>query len=182
MVVSHSIETKDWTVTLSNVYVYTNSIFACEDVMTTECMPEEVVTSRLVRASLEKELKIVSEKCIECKLCVKECAFFRKYGTPKEIADSYNPADKDHLSMPFECSLCRLCAAVCPVNIDPSRMFLELRRENVKRGGGDYPEHSVLLAYERRGTSRLYTHYAIPIGCDTVFFPGCALSGTRPDK
>jgi uncharacterized membrane protein YdjX (TVP38/TMEM64 family) len=61
-------------------------------------------------------------------------------------------------------------------------MFLEMRREAVRRGFGDYPEHSVIIGYERRGTSRRYTWYAFPEGCDTVFFPGCTLPGTRPAR
>lgn len=84
--------------------------------------------------------------------------------------------------MPFECSLCQLCAAVCPVDVNPANMFLEMRRESVSQGNGDYPEHSVILGYERRGTSKRYTYYALPLGCDTIFFPGCTLPGTRPDK
>jgi hypothetical protein len=46
--------------------------------------------------------------------------------------------------------------------------------------GADDPRHSPLIAYERRGTSRWFTFYGLPEGCDTVFFPGCALPGTRP--
>jgi len=135
-----------------------------------------------VRASLQKELDTISDKCINCKLCQKECAFLRKYGKPKEIADSYDPSEKVHQGMPFECSLCQLCAAVCPVKINPALMFLEMRRETVKGGNGDYPEHAVILGYEKRGTSKRFSYYTIPDGCDTVFFPGCALPGTHPEK
>ncbi len=137
---------------------------------------------RPISPSLRKELDTVSEKCINCKLCQKECEFLRKYGKPKEIADSYDPSDKAHQGMPFECSLCQLCAAVCPVKINPTDMFLEMRRESVRRGAGDYPEHAVILGYEKRGTSKRFSYYTLPEGCDTIFFPGCALSGTRPDK
>ena len=135
-----------------------------------------------VSQDLKEQILIVSEKCIRCKLCEKECAFLRKYGKPKNIADSYDPADKVHQGMPFECSLCQLCAAVCPVKINPALMFLGMRRETVLRGHGDYPEHDTILGYEKRGTSRKYTFYSFPSGCDTIFFPGCTLSGTRPDK
>jgi uncharacterized membrane protein YdjX (TVP38/TMEM64 family)/Fe-S oxidoreductase len=135
-----------------------------------------------VRASLRKELDTISDKCINCKLCQKECGFLRKYGKPKEIADSYDLSDKTHQGMPFECSLCQLCAAVCPVKINPANMFLEMRRESVESGSGDYPEHAGILGYEKRGTSKRFSYYTLPIGCDTVFFPGCALTGTRSDK
>ncbi|MEW6585796.1 MAG: VTT domain-containing protein [Nitrospirota bacterium] len=135
-----------------------------------------------ISLSLQNELNTVSAKCINCKLCRKECEFLRKYGKPKEIADSYDPSNKLHQGMPFECSLCGLCAAVCPVGIDPARMFLEMRREAVRRGVDSFPEHKGIIGYEKRGTSKRYTFYTLPARCDTVFSPGCTLTGTRPDK
>ena len=137
---------------------------------------------RNVNQKLDEELKTVSETCINCDLCIAECGFLKKYGKPKEIADAFDPLDKKRLAMGFECSLCRLCAAVCPVQIDPSEMFLEMRRETVRQGNSDFSKHKGILNYERRGTSKRYTWYALPEGCDTVFFPGCTLPGTRPDK
>jgi len=38
--------------------------------------------------------------------------------------------------MPFECSLCGLCAAVCPVHLDPAQMFLAFRQAAVLKGLG----------------------------------------------
>jgi hypothetical protein len=55
----------------------------------------------------------------------------------------------------------------------------ELRLLRLK--GTDDPRHAPLLAYERKGGSTIYSFYGLPAGCDTVFFPGCALPGTRPD-
>jgi uncharacterized membrane protein YdjX (TVP38/TMEM64 family)/Fe-S oxidoreductase len=124
----------------------------------------------------------VSEKCFDCKLCRKECRFLETYGNPKSMAKNYDPADRVEQSKPFECSLCGRCTAVCPVGIDPARMFLEMRREAVRSAGCEYPEHAVILGYEKRGTSRRYSYYALPQGCDTVFFPGCTLPGTRPQR
>ncbi len=131
---------------------------------------------------LRQELDAVSETCIRCNLCEKECAFLQKYGNPKDIADQYDPALKENRDMPFECSLCRLCTAVCPAGVDPAELFLRMRQEAVRRGGGDFPEHKGQRDYERRGTSRAYSYYGLPKGCDTVFFPGCALSGSRSEK
>jgi uncharacterized membrane protein YdjX (TVP38/TMEM64 family)/Fe-S oxidoreductase len=135
-----------------------------------------------IHENLKAELSVISGKCIQCKLCQKECAFLGKYGKPKDISDSYDPGNTAHQGMPFECSLCQLCASVCPVKINPARMFLEMRRETVRKGKGDYPEHSVILGYEKRGVSKRYSYYALPDSCDTVFFPGCTLQGTRPNQ
>jgi len=131
--------------------------------------------------ALAQALGLVSRTCINCKLCGKECAFLRKYGKPKEIADSYDPANLAHRIMPFECSLCRLCESVCPVNVHPTDMFLLLRREDIARNlEVTRSKHNLLLGYEKRGASRRYSYYALPAKCDTVLFPGCALPGARP--
>jgi Fe-S oxidoreductase len=134
-----------------------------------------------VSPRLREALQNISDRCISCELCQQECAFLQEYGKPKHIADSFDPHNKDHQGIPFECSLCELCAAVCPVEIHPAKMFLEMRREAVRTGQGDFSEHGGILAFEKRGTSQRFSYYALPPGCDTVFFPGCALPGTRPD-
>lgn len=109
-----------------------------------------------------------------------ECAFLRKYGKPKEIADDCMENHPFQRTMPFECSLCRLCEAVCPVDAKPADMFAQLRRASADLDPGAVARHSILLNYEKRGTSPRYSHYAIPGDCHTVFFPGCALPGARP--
>lgn len=136
------------------------------------------------RNQLAAVLRDHAEKCIECKICLKECAFLRKYGTPKEIAIHALSATEPPLDFSFECSLCGLCQAVCPpkVGLAPATMFLEMRREAVRRDQGNFRQHNIITNYERRGTSRSFTYYGLPAGCDTVLFPGCALPGTRPEK
>jgi ferredoxin len=135
-----------------------------------------------VGLSLSKKLEHVSSVCTNCDLCEKECGFLDEHGTPKKIADSYDPLALDQQAIPFRCSLCGLCTAICPVGADPCDLFLEMRREAVRRGRGDYPEHAILTGYERRGTSRTFSYYGLPERCDTVFFPGCTLSGTRSER
>jgi uncharacterized membrane protein YdjX (TVP38/TMEM64 family)/Fe-S oxidoreductase len=131
---------------------------------------------------IRQRLQMVSGGCVGCDLCQKECAFLRRYGKPKDIVDRYNPSRREDQWMPFECSLCGLCTAVCPVGVDPAELFLEMRRETVRQGSGVFPEHAVLTDYERRGTSSRYSYYGLPDACHTVFFPGCTLSGTRSEK
>lgn len=132
------------------------------------------------RAALRELLDATTARCTDCGICVRECAFLKKYGTPRSIA-SFDPDNLKSLARPFECSLCGLCTAVCPEQLDLDTLFLEMRREAVDRGFGDYPEHKPLVTYERLGTSRRFTLYRLPQGCTTVFFPGCSLSGTRPE-
>lgn len=133
-----------------------------------------------VRDGLRKSLERVRERCTNCGACSETCAFLKRYGTPGEIALAYDPSDAKCMAMPFACSLCRLCSALCPVDAAPAGMFLEMRREAYERGNGTLPEHKGLTSFERTGMSRRFTWYGLPEGCTAVFFPGCALPGTRP--
>lgn len=128
------------------------------------------------------DLEAMAGRCRDCGLCQEQCLFLRRQGSPGGIARAWDPGDPGQRSLPFSCSLCGLCGAVCPQGLDPAAMFLDLRRQAVTQGAGDFPEHQGLLAYERRGNSRRYTWYALPAGCRTVFFPGCNLPGSRPKQ
>jgi len=139
------------------------------------------ITETTLRPELEAQLAATRSGCTSCGECVKECAFLKKHGTPKAIADSFDVADRGSLTRTFECSLCGLCSTVCPERLDLDGLFLEMRREAVERGFGDFKEHAPLVTYERLGTSRRFSLYRLPQGCTTIFFPGCSLSGTRPD-
>ena len=133
-------------------------------------------------SSLISLSEVIVEKCVACPLCRQECAFLRRYGHPKEIADRIDLADYTTLALAYECSLCGLCGAVCPVNLEPRELFLEMRRTLVGKGIAPFPEHKVLLDYEKRGVSKRYSYYALPEKCATIFFPGCSLPGTRPKR
>jgi len=133
-----------------------------------------------VHAGLQTRITALRTGCTNCGICVQGCAFLRKHGTPREIAETCDPSATASIARAFECSLCGLCSSVCPKGLELEAFFLELRREAVERGAGDYPQHSPLRKYEQLGTSRRFTLYRLPEGCSTIFFPGCSLSGTRP--
>jgi Fe-S oxidoreductase len=135
-----------------------------------------------MRSNLIHLSKDLAEKCIECSLCRRECAFLANHGNPKEIADRIDLQDDATLIPAYECSLCGLCGAVCPVELAPRDLFLEMRRAAVSKGIAPFPEHKTLLNYERLGTSKRYSYYALPEGCHMVFFPGCGFPGTRPKR
>ncbi len=122
----------------------------------------------------------LARRCTGCGLCRRDCAFLQQYGFPGEIAAHALRDPEWGRVAAFSCSLCGLCTAVCPVGVDPARMFLDFRVECIKSNGGDCADYRRLLDYERRGTSRRYTWYALPEQCRSVFFPGCTLPGTRP--
>ncbi|MEK6201485.1 MAG: (Fe-S)-binding protein [Desulfobulbaceae bacterium] len=128
---------------------------------------------------LHLQAQALHQDCTRCQACVSQCAFLQKNGTPGDIAESLLTGDS--AVDPFECSLCNLCAAVCPASIAPGDFFLGMRRQVVAHNKLRTRRYTSILKYERRGSSRLFSWYGLPTACDTVFFPGCSLPGTRPE-
>jgi Fe-S oxidoreductase len=128
------------------------------------------------------KLEKIAQECKQCDLCIKQCAFLQRYGNPGKIAATFDFQAGIFLNIPFECSLCELCSMVCPAGLNPSKIFLEMRREIVYLYDHDFSRHKALLDYEKRGISKRYAYYGLPKKCDTIFFPGCTLSGTRPKQ
>jgi len=128
-------------------------------------------------ASRQRE---IAEQCTECGACQKGCAFLTLYGTPKSIASGNDFSSSWSQAIAYECSLCGLCTAVCPEKIDPAALFLEVRRRCAADGNLDESLYRTILGYEKKGYSPFFSWYGLPEGCDTIFFPGCALPGTRP--
>lgn len=127
-------------------------------------------------------VQAIREGCTECGACVRQCAFLTRYGTPKSIVTTYDFSTPPHQRIAYSCSLCGLCATVCPENLDPGAFFLDTRRAFAAAGHLDKRPYRAILWYERLGTSPLFSWYDLPENCDTIFFPGCALPGTRPES
>lgn len=141
-------------------------------------MPAETAIAE-ISASLKNQLSLVNDTCKRCELCARQCQFINEYGTPGEIAASYGTIEN---FSPFECSLCTLCSTVCPFGVKPATMFLEMRREITRKSETLPSTYNIIRNYERRGVSPQFSYYGLPEGCDTVFFPGCTLPGTRPEN
>ena len=125
------------------------------------------------------QAQVLEQGCTRCGACVSQCAFLQKNGTPGDIAASLLAGET--AIDPFTCSLCNLCTTVCPARLAPESFFLEIRRQVIAHGQLPLTPYSAILKYEQRGSSRLFSWYGLPTGCDTVFFPGCTLPGTRPE-
>lgn len=120
--------------------------------------------------------------CADCRICTDSCAFLKTNGSPGQMARQYQIRPGPVEELAFDCSLCGLCQAVCPRGLDAAGMFLALRRRAVLETPHLLAPYRRILTYEARGVSRLFSFYGLPRECDTVFFPGCTLSGTRPDQ
>lgn len=131
-----------------------------------------------------KDMTTVIRGCVDCNLCVKECAFLHRYGTPGAICRQHMAAPSSS-SFVFACNLCGLCSAVCPKGLDVAGAFLEIRTR-FQQHGGRTPvtapvdkRHTRICNYAHYGASPLLSLHQVPAGAKTVFFPGCTLAGTR---
>jgi len=124
----------------------------------------------------------IFKECVNCDICVKECDFLQEYGSPQNLAaDWLEKRGITNKKYVFDCSLCGLCHSVCPKDLDPSAMFLAMRRKLVEEGIGTFKQHKTIRSYEKRGSSSLFSWFHFPVDCDTVLFPGCAFPGSRPE-
>jgi len=104
-----------------------------------------------------------------------------RHKSPGVIAASVDLATGSGAEIAFGCNLCGLCTVLCPKGLSPSAMFRELRVLAVEKGVADLSPYRGLLAYEDMGRWNLFTLFLPPQkACNAVFFPGCALPGSRP--
>ncbi|MCE5335383.1 MAG: 4Fe-4S dicluster domain-containing protein, partial [Desulfobacteraceae bacterium] len=71
------------------------------------------------------EVQRLMDQCVECGICRKDCEFLRRNGNPGSIIKAGEEGPGDGRDLAFECSLCGLCTAACPMGVDPASAFLQ---------------------------------------------------------
>ncbi len=122
----------------------------------------------------ENSQKATIQKCKSCKKCNKICPFLDAYGEPYKII-SESPQDV------FLCTNCGACSNVCPQKLSPSDALFETKCNLIKEG--IIPEKvsnslNSAKSFAKRGHGFLFSYYS---SSDTVFWPGCGLTGTNPE-
>lgn len=114
------------------------------------------------------------ENCISCGECKEACPFLLEYGTPALII-SENP------SAVFLCTNCSACNSVCPQQLYPSEALYETKYKLIKENALPENIKNALISansFAVRGHRFPFSYYS---SSDTVFWPGCGISGTNPD-
>jgi Fe-S oxidoreductase len=122
----------------------------------------------------------VADRCLHCLKCLKDCRLLSQHGSPGQLARQYTTHPEKLRDISFSCSLCNLCTQRCPIDLEPARMFLDLRKEAAHVSKGLSRNYNRLLSYEKLGGIWPLKYLHVPQGATTVFFPGCALPGARP--
>jgi len=141
-----------------------------------------------------EEARAEAARCLQCECleCVKVCAYLEAFkGYPKKYARAiYNNASivmgsRQANRLINSCSLCGLCQVVCPEDFPMQDLCLKARQSMVQRGKMPPSAHEfALLDMAFTQSPRCYLARNEPGRGSSafLFFPGCQLSGTRPEQ
>lgn len=127
----------------------------------------------------------IADLCIECKECM-DCIYLQTFNmnSPKDLAnDMLYGRYYARPDIPYLCTMCGRCSAVCPEGCDPCGMIQEIRAGMVEESiplPGDaeqvYADQKYPLSAEFALVKRA------PSGnTEMMFFPGCGLAAYSPD-
>lgn len=135
-------------------------------------VPSLVHTKAYLENQLSRRLeKRLSEACVHCGLCTKNCLFLEKYGMDLwQFEQSPERA--------YSCFLCRKCTEVCPKSISGEEIALKLRREQVLSSEGAKNDKAYAgLLWEKNGYK--FANYR-KTKKKSVLMPGCNFSAFYP--
>lgn len=135
-----------------------------------------------------------AERCLNCQCleCVKACKYIESYGSyPKKYLRQIYNNDTIVMGMRHankminSCSLCGLCAEVCPQGLDLGATCKASRESMVSKGKMPPSAHDFALRDMAFSNSEKFALTRHQPGCNSskyVFFPGCQLSASSPEQ
>lgn len=126
------------------------------------------------------------ERCLQCscRACVDECDFLSRHcRSPMELARLVKGDLKASLDVVYSCTLCGLCAQVCPESLPTDSLMLQARRVAVAEGCAPLPAHQAVLSAFRDATRPRATLAMPEPGrgkTRRLFFPGCSWPAAAP--
>ena len=140
------------------------------------------------------EARAEAERCLLCACleCLKVCPYLEKHGSyprvyARRVYNNLTVTKGNRTANRFinSCSLCGLCAEVCPTDLNMAPVCLEARRTMVAQGKMPPSVHDFALEELRRANSEGCTLLRHAPGWQKsthVFMPGCQLAASRPDS
>ena len=142
------------------------------------------------RAEAQREAR----RCIQCECleCVKVCEYLEHYQRypRKAVREIYNnlsivKGERHANRFINSCSLCGLCAEVCPTDVDMGAIARGARQTMVAQDRMPQSAHDFALRDMEFSQGEKFTLARNAPGfdaSDVAFFPGCQLSGSSPDQ
>jgi len=140
-----------------------------------------------------KEAIEEAKRCLQCDCmeCVKVCEYLKHYGSypRKYVREIYNNLSiimrtRTSNKMINSCTLCGLCAEVCPTDLNMGEVNHEVRQTMVKTNKMPPSAHDFALrdmAFSNDPRAALTLVPGEGRTCDTLFFPGCQLTASNPE-
>ncbi len=140
------------------------------------------------------EASAEARRCLQCECleCVKTCEYLSEYGAyPKKYARTiYNNlsivmGERKANKMINSCSLCGLCAEICPNDLDMSVLCKEARQTMVAQDRMPPSAHDFALRdlqFSNSEQFHLARHQPGMQNSAYLFFPGCQLSASDPQE
>lgn len=156
--------------------------------------PAPAVVPADALAPTREEALAEAARCIQCECleCVKNCAYLAHYnGYPKRYArEIYNNLSVVHgqrraNTQIDSCSLCGLCAALCPQKADMGAFCADARREMVITKRMPPSAHEFALedmAFSNAPDIAFFRHQPGTSASAWAFFPGCQLPASLPEQ
>jgi NADPH-dependent glutamate synthase beta subunit-like oxidoreductase len=140
------------------------------------------------------EAMLEAKRCLQCECmeCVKVCQYledYKKYPRKyvREIYNNLSIVQGTRHANRFinSCSVCGLCAEVCPTDLDMGEVVLDARRTMVEQGRMPPSAHDFALRDMAFSNSDKFAMAKNPPGSDSsnyVLFPGCQLAASSPGQ
>jgi len=101
---------------------------------------------------MKEKIKRSVKKCSECGLCKSVCPIYRvgltEYQSPRAKAMLIKNGKEDGVF--YECTLCKACQEVCPLNIDFD--FIEVRKSLISKGISPITDKEMVENIKKYGT------------------------------
>ncbi len=120
--------------------------------------------------SLAQAVSEVLANCTECRACQRVCPFLTEFGLPRGLL--INPSE-----VLFLCTNCGACSKVCPEKLPVAESMYEAKTKLLSANYSKKEPYLSAKAYAERGHRFPFSHWE---SADTVFWPGCSLSGSDP--
>lgn len=131
-------------------------------------------------------------RCLQCQCleCVKICPYLESFGAypRKYVREIYNNLSivmgvRQSNTLTNSCSLCGLCAEVCPNDLNMADVCSDARRTMVEQKRMPPSAHDFALRdmlFANSDACAMARSAPGTQACDYVFFPGCQLSASAP--
>ncbi|QXM06440.1 FAD-dependent oxidoreductase [Crassaminicella indica] len=139
----------------------------------------------------KEEAEKEASRCLqcECKLCMKECLMLRQFtDCPKTLFKEYLEKGYENMDpmIAYSCNQCSQCTIKCPNDFEIKPIFDEIRKEYVRKNGGNSPlegHKSLDEAIELDCSEKTSTYVKAKNGKKTkyVLIPGCTVPVYSPE-